>query len=131
MVCLWCGRTVGGRAYGHLITNFLGWVDYFIFLAMVLPRARFARESFDIKVTADYLFPDFRSPVPRFPFPVLVTSVLEYAYIYKRTMRLTGIFFTAVFCRAAHAGSVFRWALVHMTYASTHSKDIIVYVRPD
>ena len=98
---------------------------------MVLPCARFARESSAIKVTADYSFPDFRSPVPRFAFPVLVISVLEYAYIHKRTMRLTGIFFTAVFCRAAHSGSVFSWGLVHMTYASTHSKDIIVYIRPD
>ena len=39
LVCLWCGRTVG-RVYGHVITNFLGWVDYQIFLPMVL---RFAR----------------------------------------------------------------------------------------
>ena len=41
LVCLWCGRTVG-RVYGHVITNFLGWVDYQIFLPMVL---RFASWS--------------------------------------------------------------------------------------
>ena len=43
LICLWCGRTVsraGGRAGGRCtvtwLPNFLGWVDYFIFLPMVL-----------------------------------------------------------------------------------------------
>ena len=45
LVCLWCGRTVG-RVYGHVITNFLGWVDYQIFLPMVL---RFARVELHYK----------------------------------------------------------------------------------
>ena len=40
LVCLWCGRTVG-RTVTRL-PNFLGWVDYHIFLTKVL---RFARES--------------------------------------------------------------------------------------
>ena len=38
LVCLWCGRVVE-RAGGRTVTwlpNFLGWVDYFIFLPMVL-----------------------------------------------------------------------------------------------
>ena len=30
------GRAGSQSVYGHVITNFLGWVDYFIFLAMVL-----------------------------------------------------------------------------------------------
>ena len=39
LVCLWCGRTVsraGGRCTVTWLPNFLGWVDYFIFLPMVL-----------------------------------------------------------------------------------------------
>ena len=39
LVCLWCGRTVsraGGQCTVTLLPNFLGWVDYFIFLPMVL-----------------------------------------------------------------------------------------------
>ena len=43
MVCLWCRRTVARSVarpvYGHVITNFLGWVDYHISSAMGL-RAR-------------------------------------------------------------------------------------------
>ena len=35
LVCLWCGRTVGWCTVTWL-PNFLGWVDYFIFLPMVL-----------------------------------------------------------------------------------------------
>ena len=48
--CLWC-RLMGGRADRHTVTwlkTFLGWVDYHIFLPMVLRCARFARESFTI-----------------------------------------------------------------------------------
>ena len=45
LICLWCGRTVG-RVYGHVITNFLGWVDCQIFLPMVL---RFARVELQCK----------------------------------------------------------------------------------
>ena len=39
LVCQWCGRTVsrvGGRCTVTWLQNFLGWVDYFIFLPMVL-----------------------------------------------------------------------------------------------
>ena len=39
LVCLWCGRTVsraGGWCTVTWLPNFLGWVDYFIFLFMVL-----------------------------------------------------------------------------------------------
>ena len=39
LVCLWCGRTVswaGGRCTVTWLPNFLRWVDYFIFLPMVL-----------------------------------------------------------------------------------------------
>ena len=43
LVCLWCGRTVGRTV--SWLPNFLGWVDYHIFLPMVLRCARFARES--------------------------------------------------------------------------------------
>ena len=36
---MWCGgtvgRAVGWSVYGHVTTNFLRWVDYFIFLPMV------------------------------------------------------------------------------------------------
>ena len=40
LVCLWCGRTVAPLVYGHVITNFLVWVDYLISLALGLcPRA--------------------------------------------------------------------------------------------
>ena len=39
-VCLWCGQTVswasGGRCTDMWLPNFLRWVDYFIFLPMVL-----------------------------------------------------------------------------------------------
>ena len=47
MVCLWCGRMVGravvrSRDYQVL---FFGWVDYCIFLPMVLRCASFARKS--------------------------------------------------------------------------------------
>ena len=41
LVCLWCGRTVsraGGRCTVTWLPNFRGWVDYFIFLPMVLRR---------------------------------------------------------------------------------------------
>ena len=43
LVCLWCGRTVGRTV--TWLPNFLGWVDYHIFLPMVL---RYARESSSI-----------------------------------------------------------------------------------
>ena len=36
LVCLWCGRTDGRSVYGHVITKFLGWVDYHISLAPLL-----------------------------------------------------------------------------------------------
>ena len=43
LVCLWCRRTVGravGRCTVMWFPNFLGWVDYHIFLAMGLRHAR-------------------------------------------------------------------------------------------
>ena len=39
LVCLWCGQVVAravGRCTVTWLPNFLGWVDYFIFLPMVL-----------------------------------------------------------------------------------------------
>ena len=36
------GRAAGGPVYGHVITNFLGWVDL---LTHGAPQARFARQS--------------------------------------------------------------------------------------
>ena len=39
LVCLWCGRTVSrarGRCTVTWLPNFLGWVDYFIFLPIML-----------------------------------------------------------------------------------------------
>ena len=40
------GRSLGRAVCGHVITKFLGWVDYHIFLLMVFRCAlRFARES--------------------------------------------------------------------------------------
>ena len=59
-VCLWCRRTVsraGGRCTVTWLPNFLGWVDYFIFLPVVLrwrasraraPPKRRAADTFDI-----------------------------------------------------------------------------------
>ena len=47
LVCLWCGRTVSRAVDRCTVTwlpNFLGWVDYFIFLPMVL-HWRASRES--------------------------------------------------------------------------------------
>ena len=43
LVCLWCGRTVGRTV--TWLPNFVGWVDYHIFLPKVLRCALFARES--------------------------------------------------------------------------------------
>ena len=40
LVCLWCGWTVGCTV--TWLPNFLGWVDYHIFLPMVLRCSRFA-----------------------------------------------------------------------------------------
>ena len=39
----WCGRTVGSTVTG--LPNFVGWVDYHIFLPMVLRCALFAHEN--------------------------------------------------------------------------------------
>ena len=60
LVCLWCGRTVG-RVYGHVITNFLGWVDYQIFLPMVL---RFARV--ELRYKCNHCSKTFKSRSSRF-----------------------------------------------------------------
>ena len=43
LVCLWCGRTVERTV--TWLPNFVGWVDYHIFLPKVLRCALFARES--------------------------------------------------------------------------------------
>ena len=43
------GLSVGRSVYGHVITNFLGWVIYHIFLLILLRWARLARESSAVK----------------------------------------------------------------------------------
>ena len=48
LVCLWCGRMVKQSMYGHVITNFLGWVVYHIFLPMVL---RVIQLTLTLKIT--------------------------------------------------------------------------------
>ena len=48
------GRAGGRSVYGHMITKFLEWVDYFISLPMVL-RWRASRARAPLKVYESYI----------------------------------------------------------------------------
>ena len=64
LVCLWCGRTVGRTV--TWLPNFLGWVDYHIFVHMVLRCVRFARElRFKLVNWILYYFSKFSGSVER------------------------------------------------------------------